>query len=497
MATRKELLAALRPRYQRATRAEKSAILDELVAVSGFHRKHATRLLLQRGSEPRARPVRKIYDEAVRQVMVVLWEASDRICGKRLKVMIPCLLESLERHGHLALAPEVRVRVLAASPATIDRLLRSTRDVAHGDRRRRRAWSSSAVRRRVPVRTSGGWDDPEPGFFEVDFVAHCGGRSSGPFLHTLVVTDIASGWTEGLPMLARQQDLVVHAFQVFREQLPIPMLGIDTDNDSAFINTTVIDFCQAEGIVATRSRPYRSNDQAWVEQKNGAVVRRAVGYERFQGITEGQLLGRVLQGLRLYVNYFQPSFKLREKQRIGARVVKHYHPPATPCDRLLADPRVVDDAKERLREERDRLDPVVLLRRIRAAQQALADREETTELELAHDTETFARFLASLPELWRSGEVSPPHKRRARPPRTYRTRPDVFVDVWPQVLLWLDAEPDANSRVLLERLQQEHPGTFKDGALRTLQRRVRGWRRERARELVESVAGTSTDDAGA
>lgn len=241
MSTKSEVLELLRPCYRSATRLEKGRILDEFVGLSGHHRKHAIRLLNQMADpERKERQVRRIYDEAVRQALVILWEASDRLCGKRLKVMLPVLVEALERHGHLALDDELRERLLAVSPATIDRLLSPTRERA--GRKRRRSGPASAVRRRIPVRTFSDWGSPPPGYFEADFVAHHGGSMAGSFLYTFVVTDIASGWTEGLPLVARQQDLVVAALDVFRQQLPVEMKGFDTDNDSAFMNETVFDY---------------------------------------------------------------------------------------------------------------------------------------------------------------------------------------------------------------------------------------------------------------
>lgn len=278
MATRDELLQVLRPRYRAAIRQEKGTILDEFVAVSGCHRKHAIRLLNRGATQRKEKKVRKVYGEAVRQALVVLWEASDRLCGKRLKVMLPVLVDSLERHGHLDLDDELRRLLLAVSPATIDRLLAPAREKA--GRKRRRKGPASAVRRRIPVRTFSDWGAPPPGFLEADFVCHHGGSMAGSFLHSFVVTDIASGWTEGVALLARQQDLVVEALDVLRARLPMAVQGLDTDNDSAFMNETLFDYCQAHGIKQTRSRGYRKNDQAWVEQKNGAVVRRMVGYDR-------------------------------------------------------------------------------------------------------------------------------------------------------------------------------------------------------------------------
>jgi hypothetical protein len=187
MATRDELVAAVIERYSKGSRAERGRILDEFVAVTGFHRKHAMRVLrggqANRRSAPR--PERRLYDEAVREALIVLWEASDRVCGKRLKALAPILVDAMERHGHLHLAPEVRARLLAISAATIDRALRAVREQA-GSRMRRRSAASSAVRRSVPVRTFADWQDPPPGFVEADLVAHSGPSASGSFVQTLV-----------------------------------------------------------------------------------------------------------------------------------------------------------------------------------------------------------------------------------------------------------------------------------------------------------------------
>ena len=205
MAARREVLRVVKERYAGRCRSEKSRILDELVAVTGYHRKHAIRLLNQEEAEvDRPQRVgRRIYDEAVREALIIVWETADRICGKRLKAALPSLVEAMERHGHVRLDAEVRRRLLAASASTIDRLLAPIREEA--GRRKRHSGTTSAVRRKVPVRTFGDWGDPPPGFFEGDLVAHCGGTMAGSFVHTFVLTDIASGWTDGLPLLVRNR----------------------------------------------------------------------------------------------------------------------------------------------------------------------------------------------------------------------------------------------------------------------------------------------------
>src|SRR5208282_1548463 len=285
MATRDELVVVAGERYRRSVRRERGRILDEFTALTGFHRKHAMRLLRSSAKSDRngARPERRIYGEAMRETLIILWETSDRVCGKRLRPLIPILIESMERAGHLQLAPGVRAGLLAMSAATIDRALAAMKEEA-GQKKRRRSASSSAIRRSIPVRTFSDWDDPPPGFMEADLVSHSGPVPAGSFAQTLTLTDIATGWTECAPLLVREQTLLIAVLSEIRKRMPFPLLGFDTDNDSVFMNETVQSYCKKAGVEFTRCRPYRKNDQAWVEQKNGAVVRRIVGYRRYVGL---------------------------------------------------------------------------------------------------------------------------------------------------------------------------------------------------------------------
>ena len=491
-ATRRELLEGLRRRYQESQKLDKIRILDEFIALTGYHRKHGIRLLGEacntEGLAVRDGGVggRRIYDEAVKEALTVLWEASDRICGKRLKAMLPELLDSMERHGHLALDPQVKEQVLRASAATIDRLLGPLRSVAQSRRKRHR---SKKVSKGVPVRTFADWGQPDPGYLEIDFVVHGGGSMSGSFIHTLVTTDVCSGWTEFVPLPAREQSLVVEGLEMLFGQIPFAVLGVDSDNDSAFINDTLLAFCGKHHLVFTRSRPYHKNDQAWVEQKNGAVVRRMAGYERFAGVVAGQALAHLYQAVRLYVNYFQPSFKLLRKERHGAKVKRTYDPPATPCERLLRHPSISDEIKAMLRSQRGQLDPVRLLHNIRDSQAALASLASTEGLEQGPGRQSLEQFLARLPRLWQDGEVRPTHRTTPTKPRHWRTRKDSFEGVWCEILCRLQQDPDATAKSLFERLRDEFPGCFADGQLRTLQRRVKEWRRIMAKQLLYTGAG--------
>jgi hypothetical protein len=305
----------------------------------------------------------------------------------------------------------------------------------------------------------------------------------GVFLWSLVATDVCSGWTEAVALVAREQSLVVEGLEVIRRQFPVPIKGIDSDNDSAFINETLQAYCHERNWEFTRSRAYHKNDQAWIEQKNGAVVRRFVGYERHSGMVAGQCLAQLYQSMRLFVNYFQPSMKLRSKIRNGAKVKKTYHKPATPCERLLGHTSVAESVKERLRVELGQLDPLKLLHCIRDSQAALTALS-SGELGAGQERERIEEFLGGLPELWRQGEARPTHRESAPRPRHWRTHKDPFEKVWPEILLWLQEDPDATAKSLLDRLDKKYPGQFPAGQLRTLQRRVRDWRRVMARSLV-------------
>jgi hypothetical protein len=291
--------------------------------------------------------------------------------------------------------------------------------------------------------------------------------------------------------MVRQEGLVVEALEVLQTQLPFPLLGLDFDNDGTLMNEKVLEYCRARGIKLTRSRAYHKNDQAWIEQKNGAVVRRLVGYGRFTGMVATQALGRLYRLSRLYVNFFQPSFKLRSKTRDGARVTKTYFKPATPCERLLESDQVSETVKEDLRKQCRALDPVRLLHGIRELQATLCAlaKPPGSEHGQVPASQSLEVFLATLPRLWRQGEPRPTHRTRPSSPRTYRTRTDPFKDVWPEVLGWLQNEPETTAKELFQRLEQHRPGDFRSGQLRTLQRRVREWRLAIAMELVYAGAG--------
>ena len=508
-------LDAARRRYRGLSVIGKRRLLDELQELTGYHRKSLLRLLNRPEPVAVAEPGgsllqpdkphhRRRYGPEVVEALVPLWEASDRLCGKRLQALLPLLVESLESHGHLSQEPAVRESVLAISSATIDRLLSPIRKQSGGNGWRRPPRAYSAVRRRVPVRTFKGWDDhSEPGWLEIDLVAHCGGRMEGRFLWTLVATDIATGWSESLPIVMRDGAVVLTALQLIRRQLPFPLRGIDADNDPVFMNQLMEAWCDRPGqeIVLTRSRAYQSNDQAWVEQKNGMLVRRVVGYQRLVSLDAAQVLGELYGALRLFTNLFQPSFKLKSSERDGGRIKRQHHPPRTPLQRLLATGQVSEERADQLRALQRSSDPLVLLETIRRCQgrlTVLASGEQGTGLgpgaavgDRTQESRSLEVFLGDLQTLWQSSQ---PRRRKPRTRTGKRTRPDPFEADVELIEGWLQAEPLLGSRGLMERLVAHNPQRYSDRQMRSLQRRLRSYRLQRI-ELEMAETGEAQCDA--
>jgi hypothetical protein len=263
----------------------------------------------------------------------------------------------------------------------------------------------------------------------------------------------------------------------------MPILGLDTDNDSVFMNETLLAWCAQAGVEFTRSRPYRKNDQAWVEQKNGAVIRRLVGYRRYEGVEATEMLGELYALARLFVNVFQPSFKLAAKERDGARVTKHYFPPATPCRRLMAHPTTSETTKARLLALEASLDPVNLLARMRGLQTRLADLADGVTSD-AKQAASLDEFLAGLRIAWKGGEARPTAKLKPKPPRNWRTRIDPFAMAADDLDRRFSASPASTALEIFQALQTDYPGVYADNLLRTFQRRLKVWRHEHAKALV-------------
>jgi hypothetical protein len=307
----------------------------------------------------------------------------------------------------------------------------------------------------------------------------------------MVLTDVATGWTECLPLVARSGALVIEALAVAMTLFPFPLRGVDFDNDGLFMNEPVVTWCRQKGLEITRSRAYRKNDQAWVEQKNGAIVRRLVGYGRLEGLGSAQALARLYAAARLHTNLFQPSFKLRQKTRIGARVIKRYHPPVIPADRVLAHAAVEDASKTKLRQLEAVSDPVVLIAEIRAAQADLGKRIDRRGLDGGREPESSTdldRFSAGLRIAWRAGEQRPTHRRPYRRRKPIPRRASMLDDLREQIGAWLAEEPGLPAIAILERIKTLHPDRFTDKHARTMQRAVKRWRAEQAHRIITESA---------
>lgn len=361
-----ELVKRTHPRYLQANRAEKSRILDEFVAATGYHRKHAIRRLRQGISANRRerRGRGRTYTGDVVRALAEIWRICGCICGKRLHPFIPEMVTVLERHQELVVDPETKALLLQMSASTIDRRLAPFRQ--QQGRGKSTTKPGTLLKDAIPIRTFADWDEAKPGFLEMDLVAHCGQTTAGQYLHTLTATDVQTGWTECLALPQRSQRAVSTAMVGLQARLPFPLLGVDSDNDGAFINATLLRFCDQNQVTFTRCRPHKKNDQCFVEQKNWSVVRKTIGYRRYESNEALQLFHTIYGDLRLYVNFFQPVLKLVHKERHGSKVYKRYDEAQTPHQRAMASSHVSAKDKLRLQHTYLQLNPAKLRRRIDA-----------------------------------------------------------------------------------------------------------------------------------
>ena len=373
LVSRRELLAAVFPRYHRATKKEKHNILSEFIQNTGYQPKYA--LLLLNHPPAAKRPVKRRrprkYPVSLLSTLVQLWRCANGICGKRLVPFLPELIRVLERHHEITITPLAKALLLQMSPATCDRLLRHERQANPKPRGLSTTKPGTLLKNQIPVRVFTAWDEAAPGFLEVDLVAHCGRSVSGEYLHTLVLTDTKTAWTECVALLNRSQKTVSAAISQVRTALPFSLLGLDSDNGPEFINANLLRYCAEKHVTFTRSRPYKKNDQAHVDQKNWTHVRHFTGYERLEGPQALIVLANLYKSLVLYMNFFQPTLKLVSKQRLDGHVRRQYDTAQTPYQRVLACPEIPEDNKEVLRLRYETLNPLTLLLQMKRFQQQL------------------------------------------------------------------------------------------------------------------------------
>ena len=310
---------SLQTRYRKAKRRQRGQMLDEFVATTGYHRKYAIALL--RGTvertEPKARKPRRAYYTVLdRKALRRLAALFDQIGSKRLRVALDATLPALRANGFLNVTNEGYCHLEQMSPATMDRLrVGDPQRLGHG---RSLTKPGTLLKDQIPIRTYADWNDKRPGFMEMDLVDHSGGLAQGDFAQTLNMTDVSSGWTEMQAVPNKAQNHVFAAIQTIQARLPFTLLGLDSDNGGEFINDQLWRYCKRGRITFTRGRSGRKNDNAYVEQKNWSVVRRLVGYGRYDSPPQVRLLNQLYAAYRLYVNFFLPIVKLQSKVRVGS-----------------------------------------------------------------------------------------------------------------------------------------------------------------------------------
>lgn len=374
---RQAVIKELANQYRVATKSNKGRLIDQLQILTDFNRSYAARALrtnssaVKRHKSKGSNAGRKIYyDDAVLHDLKYIWAILDFPTGKRFAPFLPEIIAVLENHNEIELLPEVRSKLLKISSATIDRLLTAERKRLKL-KGRTGTKPGSMLKNSIPIKTFADWNDTRPGFIEIDLVGHDGGDLHGDYAQSLNAVDVATGWTQTRAVKNKAQKWVFEALQIISEDFPFPICGIDSDNGSEFINNHLIRHCEQHQITFTRSRPYRKNDSCHVEQKNWSVVRKAVGYLRYDSEEQLALLNQLYEIFNRYSNFFQPVLKLTKKERQGAKVKKTYDLAQTPYQRVQDSSDITEEQKCLLKESYAKLNPVNLKRNICLLQEKL------------------------------------------------------------------------------------------------------------------------------
>jgi hypothetical protein len=366
MHSRNQYLKVLIEDYLKADRKGKGKILDEYCKNTGQSRKYVIRKINEMAfKEPKPQKKRKAkYGRDVRDVLSKIWEIFDYPCGQRLKPILMSEVDRLREIGELKITATLTEKLKSISSATIDRLLGPIKERWRYERKGNHYRSRNLLYKRIPLRLTD-WDTGEVGYVEMDLVVHCGASNAGEYINTLSAMEIASGWWEGEAIMGRGQKRTFDAIEAIRQRMPFDWKGIDSDNDSAFINVHLFKYCETEGLEFTRSRPNRKNDNAYIEQKNYTHVRRPLGYLRYDTDEELEIIKDLYRNeLRLYKNFFQPVMKLTRKERVDGRLKRVYDVAKTPYQRLIESGQIGKEKEESLKRLYQRLNPVELKKEI-------------------------------------------------------------------------------------------------------------------------------------